>query len=148
MHSMDNYYAGKLIDLMAEADLHVVANPTANMLLMGRRDTYPKRRGMTRVPELMAAGIDVSLGQDSVMDPWGPLNAADMLDVAHMAVHAGHLSGREQILACFKSVTEYPGPPVGSGGIRAGNPAATEMRSYCRRRIPWRQSASGRRAST
>lgn len=116
MHSMDNYYAGKLIDLMAEADLHVVANPTANMLLMGRHDTYPKRRGMTRVPELMAAGIDVSLGQDSVMDPWGPLNAADMLDVAHMAVHAGHLSGREQILACFKSVTEYPARLLGLEG--------------------------------
>ncbi len=116
MHSMDNYYAGKLIDLMKEADLHVVANPTANMLLMGRQDTYPKRRGMTRVPELMAAGINVSLGQDSVMDPWGPLNAADMLDVAHMAVHAGHMSGREQILSCFRSVTERPARTLGLEG--------------------------------
>ena len=116
MHSMDNDYAGKLIDLMKEADLHVVANPTANMLLMGRRDTYPKRRGMTRVPELMAAGINVSLGQDSVMDPWGPLNAADMLDVAHMAVHAGHMSGREQILSCFKAVTEHPARTLGLEG--------------------------------
>ena len=116
MHSMDNYYAGKLIDLMKEADLHVVANPTANMLLMGRQDTYPKRRGMTRVPELMAAGINVSLGQDSVMDPWGPLNAADMLDVAHMAAHAGHMSGREQLLSCFRAVTEYPARTLGLEG--------------------------------
>jgi len=116
MHSMDNYYAGKLIDLMVEADLHVVANPTANLLLMGRRDTYPKRRGMTRVPELIAAGLNVSLGQDSVMDPWGPLNAADMLDVAHMAVHAGHLSGRDEIRACFNAVTESPARTLGLDG--------------------------------
>jgi len=116
MHSMDNYYANKLIDLMSDADLHVVANPTANMLLMGRQDTYPKRRGMTRVPELMRAGLNVSLGQDSVMDPWGPLNAADMLDVAHMAVHAGHMSGRDQMLSCFKAVTEFPARTLGLEG--------------------------------
>ena len=93
MHSMDNYYVSKLVPLMAEADLQVVANPTANMLLMGRHDTYPKRRGMTRVKELMAAGINVALAQDSVMDVVGPLNCGDVLDVAHMAVHVGHLSG-------------------------------------------------------
>ena len=116
MHSMDNYYASKLIGLMSDADLHVVANPTANMLLMGRQDTYPKRRGMTRVPELMQAGLNVSLGQDSVMDPWGPLNAADMLDVAHMAVHAGHMSGRDQMLSCFKAVTEFPARTLGLEG--------------------------------
>lgn len=116
MHSMDNSYAGKLIGLMKEADLHVVANPTANMLLMGRQDTYPKRRGMTRAPELMAAGINVSFGQDSVMDPWGPLNAADMLDVAHMAAHAGHMSGRKQLLSCFRAVTEHPARTLGLEG--------------------------------
>ena len=116
MHSMDNYYAGKLIGLMSDADLHIVANPTANMLLMGRQNTYPKRRGMTRVPELMQAGLNVSLGQDSVMDPWGPLNAADMLDVAHMAVHAGHISGRDQMLSCFKAVTEFPARTLGLEG--------------------------------
>ena len=116
MHSMDNYYASKLIALMAEADVHVVANPTANILLMGRYDTYPKRRGMTRVPELMAAGLNVSLGQDSVMDPWGPLNGADMLDVAHMAVHVGHMSGRDQMFECFKAVTEYPARTLGLDG--------------------------------
>lgn len=116
MHSMDNSYADKLIGLMKEADLHVVANPTANMLLMGRQDTYPKRRGMTRAPELMAAGINVSFGQDSVMDPWGPLNAADMLDVAHMAAHAGHMSGRKQLLSCFRAVTEHPARTLGLEG--------------------------------
>ena len=116
MHSMDNYYASKLIGLMSEADLQVVANPTANMLLMGRHDSYPKRRGMTRVPELMQAGLNVSLGQDSVMDPWGPLNAGDMLDVAHMAVHVGHMSGRDQMLSCFKAITEHPARTLGLEG--------------------------------
>ena len=116
MHSMDNYYARKLIDLMVESDLHVIANPTANVLLMGRLDTYPKRRGMTRVPEMISKGLNVSLGQDSVMDPWGPLNAGDMLDIAHMAVHAGHLSGRDEILSCFTAITESPARTLGLDG--------------------------------
>ncbi|MBT5781279.1 MAG: amidohydrolase family protein [Rhodospirillaceae bacterium] len=116
MHSMDNYYVSKLIPLMIEADIQVIANPTANMLLMGRHDTYPKRRGMTRVKELMAAGLNVSFGQDSVMDPWGSLNTGDVLDAAHMAVHAGHLSGRDEIIACFRAVTETPARAMGLEG--------------------------------
>ncbi|MBT3926363.1 MAG: amidohydrolase family protein [Rhodospirillaceae bacterium] len=116
MHSMDNYYVSKLIPLMIEADIQVIANPTANMLLMGRHDTYPKRRGMTRVKELMAAGLNVSFGQDSVMDPWGSLNTGDVLDAAHMAVHAGHLSGRDEIIACFRAVTENPARAMGLEG--------------------------------
>jgi len=105
MHSMDNFYAARLIPQMAAAEMHVVANPLANMMLQGRFDTYPKRRGMTRVAELMAAGCRVALGQDSTLDPWYPLGTADMLDVAWMAVHAGHLSGRDAMRACFASVT-------------------------------------------
>ena len=116
MHSMDNYYVSKLIPLMAEADIQVIANPTANMLLMGRNDSYPKRRGMTRVKELMAAGLNVSFGQDSVMDPWGSLNTGDVLDAAYMAVHAGHLSGRDEIIACFRGVTENPARTMGLEG--------------------------------
>ncbi|MDP6474196.1 MAG: amidohydrolase family protein [Alphaproteobacteria bacterium] len=106
MHSMDDYYVSKLIPLMIEADIQVIANPTANMLLMGRHDSYPKRRGMTRVKELMAAGLNVSFGQDSVMDAFGSLNTGDVLDAAHMAVHAGQLSGRDEMIACFRAVTE------------------------------------------
>ena len=116
MHSMDNYYVSKLIPLMAEADLQVVANPTANMLLMGRHDTYPKRRGMTRVKELMAANVNVALAQDSVMDVVGPLNCGDVLDCAHMAVHVGHLSGYDEMAACFKAVTENPARILGLEG--------------------------------
>lgn len=106
MHSMDNYYVSKLIPLMVEADLGVIANPFANMVLMGRHDTYPKRRGMTRVPELMAAGLTVALGQDSAMDPWYGLGSGDMLDVAHMAVHVAQMTGLDAIAACFAAVTE------------------------------------------
>jgi cytosine/creatinine deaminase len=106
MHSMDNYYVSKLIPLMVEADLGVIANPFANMVLMGRHDSYPKRRGMTRVPELMAAGLTVALGHDSVMDPWYGLGGGDMLDVAHMAVHVAQMTGLEAMAACFAGVTE------------------------------------------
>ena len=113
MHSMDNYFVSKLIPMMVEADIQVIANPTANMLLMGRHDTYPKRRGMTRVKELMAAGLNVSFGQDSVMDPFCSMNTGALLDVAHMAVHAGHLSGRDEIRACFQAVTENPARNLG-----------------------------------
>jgi cytosine deaminase len=76
------------------------------MVLMGRHDTYPKRRGMTRVPELMAAGLTVALGQDSAMDPWYGLGSGDMLDVAHMAVHVAQMTGLDAMAACFAAVTE------------------------------------------
>ncbi len=79
MHSMDNYYASKLIPLMAEAQIQAIANPLANITLQGRHDTYPKRRGMMRVPELVAAGINVAFGHDSVMDPFYSLGTGDML---------------------------------------------------------------------
>src|SRR6201994_4951027 len=97
MHSMDNYYVSKLIPLIAESGINVVANPLINITLQGRHDTYPRRRGLTRIPELRAAGVNVALGQDCVMDPWYGLGHADMLDVAHMAVHAVPMTSREAI---------------------------------------------------
>jgi len=108
MHSMDNYYVSKLIPLMAEADLGVISNPLINIVLQGRHDTYPKRRGMTRVPELMAAGLTVALGHDCVMDPWYPLGTGDMLEVAHMGLHVAQMTGSDGITACFRAVTENP----------------------------------------
>ena len=105
MHSMDNYYVSKLLPLMVEAGLRVVANPLINITIQGRHDTYPKRRGMTRVKELMAAGIEVAFGHDCVMDPWYPLGSHDMLEVAHMGLHVGHLTGREEMRRCFEAVT-------------------------------------------
>jgi cytosine deaminase len=105
MHSMDNYYVSKLIPLMREAGLTAVANPLINITLQGRHDTYPKRRGMTRVKELLEAGVNVACGHDCVMDPWYPLGSHDMLDVAHMAIHVGHLTGVGEMRAVFDCVT-------------------------------------------
>ena len=105
MHSMDNYYVSKLLPLIAEADIQCVPNPLANIVLQGRHDTYPKRRGMMRVPELMALGVNVAFGQDSTMDPWYSFGNADMLEVAHMAVHTGHMTSRAAVSACFQAVT-------------------------------------------
>ena len=105
MHSMDNYYASKLIGLMAEARLHATPNPLINITLQGRHDTYPKRRGMTRVPELRAAGINVSFGHDCVMDPWYPLGQGDMLEAASMGIHVGLMTNQEQMAWAFDAVT-------------------------------------------
>jgi cytosine deaminase len=105
MHSMDNYYVSKLMALMAEARLHVVANPLINITLQGRHDTYPKRRGMTRVPELLAAGVNVAFGHDCVMDPWYSLGSGDMLEVAHMGLHVAQMTSQAAMRQCFDAVT-------------------------------------------
>jgi cytosine deaminase len=105
MHSMDNYYVSKLIPLLAEAQVHVVANPLINIMLQGRHDTYPKRRGMTRVPELLAAGIRVAFGHDCVMDPWYGLGSGDMLEVASMGLHVAQMSSLAGQRQCFDAVT-------------------------------------------
>jgi cytosine/creatinine deaminase len=105
MHSMDNYYVSKLIPLIAESGVSVVANPLINITLQGRHDTYPKRRGMTRVPELMAAGVNVAFGHDCVMDPWYGGGSADMLEAAHMGMHVAQMTSQKGIKACFDAVT-------------------------------------------
>jgi len=105
MHSMDNYYVSKLLPLMAEAEMSAIPNPLINMMLQGRHDTYPKRRGLTRIPELMAAGIPVGLGQDCVLDPWYSMGSGDLLDVAHMALHATQMGSGDQKRAIFDAVT-------------------------------------------
>jgi cytosine deaminase len=105
MHSMDNYYVSKLLPLIAEAGVSVIANPLINITLQGRHDTYPKRRGMTRVPELMAAGVNVAFGHDCVMDPWYGMGSGDMLEVAHMGLHVAQMTSQKGIRACFDAIT-------------------------------------------
>ncbi|NMM04988.1 amidohydrolase family protein [Polaromonas sp.] len=105
MHSMDNYYVSKLIPLIAESQVSVIANPLINITLQGRHDSYPKRRGMTRVPELMAAGVNVAFGHDCVMDPWYGMGSGDMLEVAHMGLHVAQMTSQKGIRACFDAVT-------------------------------------------
>ncbi len=116
MHSMDNYYVSKLIPLMAEAELRVIPNPLINIMLQARHDSYPKRRGQTRVPELKAAGLTIGFGSDCMMDPWYSLGKADMLDVAHMGLHVGQLSSRADMAWCFEAVTTNSAKIMGLEG--------------------------------
>ena len=116
MHSMDNYYVSKLLPLIAEAQVHAVANPLINITLQGRHDTYPKRRGMTRVPELMAAGVNVAFGHDCVMDPWYSLGSGDMLEVAQMGLHVAQMTSQAQMRACFDAVTTNAARVLGLDG--------------------------------
>ena len=116
MHSMDNYYVSKLLPLIREAGVAAIANPLINITLQGRHDTYPKRRGMTRVPELLAAGIPVAFGHDCVMDPWYPLGSADMLEVAAMGLHVAQMTGQDAMRACFDAVTTTPAAILGLEG--------------------------------
>jgi cytosine deaminase len=116
MHSMDNYYVSKLLPLMREAGVSAIANPLINIVIQGRHDTYPKRRGLTRVPEMIAAGIPVAFGQDCVLDPWYSLGSGDMLDVAHMGLHVAQMTGTEAMLECYRAVTEVPARIMGLEG--------------------------------
>lgn len=126
MHSMDNYYVSKLLPLVAEAGVHAIANPLINITLQGRHDTYPKRRGMTRVPELMDAGVNVAFGHDCVMDPWYGMGSADMLDVAHMGMHVAQMTSTAGVSRCFEGVTTNAARVLGleGYGVAPGNPAS------------------------
>lgn len=103
--SYDNGYANKLMGFLQQSKINFVANPLINIVLQGRADTYPKRRGLTRVKELWKARLNVSLGYDCIMDPWYALGTGNMLDVAHMAVHVCQMMGKEEIDACYDMVT-------------------------------------------
>lgn len=116
MHSMDNYYVSKLIPLMAEAELNAVPNPAINIMLQGKQDTYPKRRGQTRVRELRDAGVNVGFGSDCVMDPWYSLGKADMLDLASIGLHVGQLCSRDDMAWCFDAVTTNSAQIMGLDG--------------------------------
>ncbi|WP_153772039.1 amidohydrolase family protein [Labrenzia sp. CE80] len=116
MHSMDNYYVSKLLPLIAEAGVHAIANPLINITLQGRHDTYPKRRGQTRVPEMRNYGINVSFGHDCVMDPWYSQGSGDMLEVASMGFHVAQMTSRDDIRYAFDCVTKHPAKALGLEG--------------------------------
>ena len=127
MHSVDNAYAFKLIRLIKRAGLHMVTNPCDNSVLQGRFDTYPKRRGHTRVKELLAAGINVGIGHDSIMDPWYPLGVGDPVQVAFVWIHYGQMSGASEIPQVWDMITTNPAKTFGATdktyGLIVGNPA-------------------------
>jgi cytosine/creatinine deaminase len=116
MHSMDNYYVSKLLPLMKEAGVAAIANPLINITLQGRHDTYPKRRGMTRVPEMLAHGIAVAFGHDCVMDPWYSFGSGDMLEVASMGLHVAQMTGQQAVRQCFDAITSTPASIMGLEG--------------------------------
>lgn len=122
MHSMDNYYVSKLLPLMAESGMAAIPNPLINITLQGRHDTYPKRRGLTRVREMQAHGITVGWGQDCVLDPWYSLGTADMLDVAFMGLHVAQMTHPDEMRRCFTMVTETNARILGLAdhGLRPG----------------------------
>ena len=126
MHSMDNYYVSKLLPLMAEAQVAAIPNPLINITLQGRHDTYPKRRGLTRVKEMQAMGIDVGWGQDCVMDPWYSMGTGDMLDVAFMGLHVAQMTSPEEMHRCFDMVTNVNARILGlqDYGLKVGATAS------------------------
>lgn len=124
--SYDNAYAFKLMGFLRRAGINFVANPLVNITLQGRMDTYPKRRGVTRVKELWQNGLNVSLGYDDVMDPWYSLGTGNMLQPAHMAVHVCQMTGRSEVMACYDMVTAHGARTLGIEdryGIAEGKPA-------------------------
>jgi len=124
MGSYNDAYAFKLIQILKRAGVTIVANPLDNIVLQGRFDTYPKRRGMTRVKELDAAGINVACGHDSIMDPWYPLGRGSMLDALSMLVHVAQMTGRTELFRAWEMVTMNPARAAEvEWGIREGLPA-------------------------
>jgi cytosine deaminase len=124
--SYENAYANKLLGFLGRAKINFVANPLINIVLQGRADTYPKRRGVTRVKELWQGGHNVSLGYDCIMDPWYALGTANMLDAAHMAVHVCQMMGKAEIDACYDMVTWNAAKTLNLGdayGIEEGREA-------------------------
>lgn len=105
MGSYDNAYAFKLFGILKKAEITIVSNPLVNANLQGRFDSYPKRRGLTRIKELLNSGINVCLGHDDMLDPWYPLGAGDMLQVLFMALHLAHLTSREELLNALDLIT-------------------------------------------
>ncbi|MEM9926561.1 MAG: cytosine deaminase [Cyanobacteria bacterium P01_D01_bin.50] len=125
--SYNNAYAFKLMGFLQRAKINFIANPLINITLQGRTDTYPKRRGVTRVKELWQNGLNVSFGHDCVQDPWYSLGTGSMLDVAHMGVHICQMTGREEVNACYQMVTNNAAKTLNlepKYGIEVGKPAS------------------------
>ncbi len=126
MGSYEPYYSSKLHGFLRRAGINVVVNPYANSLIQGRLDVYPKRRGFAQLKELLAAGVNVSLGNDVIMDPWYSLGRADMVEAASLALHFTYMSGLEEIAEMLRCATERGARTLGvedEYGIEEGKPA-------------------------
>ncbi|WP_075182570.1 cytosine deaminase [Pantoea sp. 1.19] len=126
MHSYNGAYTSRLFRLLKLSGINFVANPLVNIHLQGRFDDYPKRRGITRVKEMLAAGINVCFGHDDVFDPWYPLGTANMLQVLHMGLHVCQLMGYEQIDSGLDLISRNSARTLNltDYGVEAGRPAS------------------------
>ncbi|MFF1778986.1 cytosine deaminase [Streptomyces virginiae] len=128
MGSYNGAYSFKLQRLLARSGINLVSNPFANLGLQGRFDAYPKRRGLTQVKEMLAAGVNVAFGHDDVMDPWNALGTANPLQTALVGLYAAQLTGADEIPLAFSMVTERAARVLGLAeteyGVTAGNPAS------------------------
>ena len=127
MHSYNNAYVTKLMRLLKLSEINFVSNPLVNTHLQGRMDTYPKRRGVTRVKELLAEGINVSFGHDDIFDPWYPLGTGDMRDVVFLGLHVCQMMGYQEIMDSYKLISTNAAKTLHLGeryGIQAGRPAS------------------------
>lgn len=149
MHSYNNAYTSKLFRILKLSEINFVANPLVNIHLQGRFDTYPKRRGVTRVKELLEAGMNVCFGHDDIFDPWYPLGTGNTLQVLHMGLHVCQLMGYEQIMESIDLITENSAKTLyitDQYGIEEGKPAnliilpATDSYDAIRRQVPVRYS--------
>ena len=126
MGSYNDAYVYKLMRLLKMSDINFVANPLINMYLGGRFDTYPKRRGLTRVKELDAEGINVAFGEDDIKDPWYPMGNGNMVDALHMGLHATQIMGYSEIMNSYRFITKNGARTMhvqDSYGIEVGKPA-------------------------
>ncbi len=149
MHSYNGAYASRLFRLLRMADINFVANPLVNIHLQGRFDSYPKRRGITRVKEMLEANINVCFGHDDVFDPWYPMGTANMLQVLHMGLHVCQIMGYEQINDSLKLIGSHSARTLNVQdryGIEVGKPAsllilpAENGFDAVRRKVPVRYS--------
>ncbi|MEK4298703.1 cytosine deaminase [Oceanobacillus sp. FSL W8-0428] len=126
MGSYNDAYTSKLFRLLKMSNINFVSNPLVNIHLQGRFDTYPKRRGLTRVKEIQEAGMNICFGHDDIFDPWYPLGTGNMLQVLHMGIHASQLMGYEQIVNSIDLITKNSAKTLHieeNYGIEAGKPA-------------------------
>lgn len=125
MHNYNNDYASKIISNISRAKLNIITNPSSNALLQNRLDGYPRSRGHTRVDELLENGVNVSMGNDNIMDPFGPLGRANMLQIANLLAHTAHLSGLNQMNQLFDMITINGARTLNYGGyeLELGNQA-------------------------
>ncbi|MBR6090811.1 MAG: amidohydrolase family protein [Anaerolineaceae bacterium] len=127
MHSYNNAYVLRLMRLLKMSRINFVSNPLVNTHLQGRIDNYPKRRGVTRVKELLAEGINVSFGHDDIYDPWYPMGNGSLRDVVFLGLHVCHMMGYEEIMDSYKLITHNAAKTLhvaGNYGIEADKPAS------------------------